>query len=116
MTFQQALKNVTGSLLWYGSCPVTGDTYWRQNNLMKVPYAPNRELIISPRALLIMPLEELAERIHRWGVQHHYNAHSLDDIMAHFRNSITHNWEPNGRKQRASVIIYPLAHNRSAPA
>ena len=56
------LKNLVGDFLGYARCPVTGDTYWR-NDAVSVPYADSRGVLVLARALAVVPKEDIARRV-----------------------------------------------------
>ena len=56
------LKNLLGDFLGYARCPVTGDTYWH-NATVSVPYSNTRGVLVSERALTMVPKEQIAEKV-----------------------------------------------------
>ena len=55
----QGLKNIVGYQLDYGSCPITGNTYWRTKTVT-IPYSEKDVVRISLSALDDMPSRAIA--------------------------------------------------------
>jgi len=60
------VKNFIGDFLGYGRCPVTRDTYWR-NEIVSVNYSYKSGILVSARALKESSAEEVARVVFERG-------------------------------------------------